>query len=317
VTTRNTRGRFLATALAPALIAASALLTSVAHAGTLQIRDEEHLLSSDDRTTLQQEAATYPFDVRVLTTEAHAGDLDRYVGEQVGGPNMVVVGIDKVHRLAYVHFGAGSRIAPSRDIEQAGNASFKSGDFRAGIEAILNRAKESVGTAPAISEQPRSSLPAPVPQHASGGFPLGWVILGGLVLVAFLALRRAFSGSGSTMYSDNGTNRGWGPGYGPGPGPGYGPGYGGGSGIGSGLIGAGLGGLAGYELGKAAGEREEHERDREGGMLGGGSYDDERDRGQSNWDEGGGGGGWDDSGGGGDWGGGGDDGGGDGGGGGW
>jgi hypothetical protein len=291
------------------------LLAPVASAGTLQVRDDEHLLSSDDRGTLQQEAASYPFDVRVLTSESHSGDFDHYVGEQVGAPNMVVIGIDKEHRRTSVHFGTATRIAPSEfhAIEQAGNASFKSGDFRAGIDAILNRAKESVGTAPAVVDQPRSSVPAPLPQqHANGGFPFGWVILGGLVLLAFLALRRVFSGGGSSMYSQNQANGGWGPGYGQGPGYGPGPGYGGGgSGLGSGLLGAGLGGLAGYELGKAAGEREEHERGRDGGMLGGGSNDDS-DRDRSNWDEGGDSGGWDDSsGGGGDWGGGGDGGGGD------
>src|SRR5690242_15978161 len=162
-----TRGRYLATALAPALVAASMLLAPVASAGTLQIRDDEHLLSSDDRGTLQQEAASYPFDVRVLTTEAHTGDFDRYVSEQGASPNMIVIGIDKEHRHSSVHFGTATRIAPSEfhAIREAGNAGFKSGDFRAGIDGILNRAKEAVGTVPAVVDQPHSSMPAPIPQQ--------------------------------------------------------------------------------------------------------------------------------------------------------
>src|SRR5690242_6888186 len=119
-----TRGRYLATALAPALVAASMLLAPVASAGTLQIRDEEHLLSSDDRSTLQQEAAAYPFDVRVLTSDAHAGDLEQYVREQAASPNMLVVGIDKEHKKTAVHVGAGTRISHSdvHAIREAGSA---------------------------------------------------------------------------------------------------------------------------------------------------------------------------------------------------
>ena len=76
----------------------------------------------------------------------------------------------------------------------------------------------------------------------------------GVGLVAFLFRRRA-----------DGPMAGGGPGYGgsyPGGPAGYG-GYGGGpppqgglGPVGGGLIGAGLGGLAGYELGKLEGERE-------------------------------------------------------------
>ena len=306
--------RFATRALGPALLAVSTLLAGSASAGTLQVRDEEHLFSSEDRAALQQDATAYPFDVRVLTTGAHAADFDHYVGEQVGSPDMVVVGIDKEHRRTSVHFGTGSRIAPTEfhAIEQAGNASFKDGAFRAGVESILTRAKAAVGSSPAVGERsttpaiPAAPADAPARQQSSG-FPFGWVILGGLVLLGFIALRRAFANGMGNRYSPNlppGGN--FGPGYPPsGYGPGYGPGYGSGSGLGSGILGAGLGGLAGYELGKAMGEREEREHEREGGMFGGGSSDD-RDRGD--WDAGGDTSGWDDGSSGGDWGGGGSDG---------
>jgi hypothetical protein len=270
----------------------------------VQIRDEEGLLTPTDRTALQAEGSKYPFDVRILTTGAHSGDLDRYVGEQVTLPNLVVIGIDKEHRRTSVHFGGQTRIARNEfsTIEHAGNASFKNGDYRAGVEAILDRAQSAVGTAPAVDPGNGPLVTAPA-RPASGGFPFGWVVLGGLLLVGFLAARRMFSRGGyPNPNPPAGPNYpGYGPGYGQGYGPGYGPGYGGGgSGLGAGLMGAGLGGLAGYELGKLAGEREGQFRE---GEMTGPAQDDRPnyDEGGATdgWDDGGGGGGWDDSGGGG------------------
>jgi hypothetical protein len=287
--------RFLSRWLSPLLLLATLLVAGVARAGTVQIRDEEGLLTPTDRTALQAEGSKYPFDVRILTTGTHSGDLDRYVGEQVTLPNLVVIGIDKEHRRTSVHFGGQTRIAHEEfsTIEHAGNASFKNGDYRAGVEAILDRAQTAVGTAPAVDPGNGRLVTAPT-RPASGGFPFGWVILGGLLLVGFLAARRMFSGgSHTTPNPPVGPNY---PGYGSGYGPGYGPGGGGGSGLGAGLMGAGLGGLAGYELGKLAGEREGHVRE---GEMTGSSGDDRPE--PSNYDEGGSTGGWDDGGGGGGW----------------
>lgn len=293
--------------LAPVLVVVFALVSSVAFAGTLQVKDEENLLSSADRSALESAVRDYPFDVRVLTTAAHASDFDEYVVKQGSTSDMVVVGVDKEHRRTSVHFGKGSHIARSEfhAIKEAGNPSFRSGDFGTGIQAILSRAKEAYGTAPVTDPRAASNETGVAPAPTSGGFPFGWVVLGGLVFVAFLAMRRVFANRGGGAYQQPNFPQGQGPGY-PGYGPGYGPG-GGGSGLGAGIVGAGLGGLAGYELGKTMGEREQ--REREGGMFGGGSGNDDNDRG--NWDAGGDSGGWDDSGGGGDFGGGGDSGGGD------
>ena len=293
-------GALAARLLASVLVVVAALVSSLAFAGTLQVKDEESLLSSTDRSALESAVRDYPFDVRVLTTAAHASDFDRYVGEQVSKPDMVVVGVDKEHRRTAVHFGKGSHIAQSEfhAIKEAGNAAFRSGDFGAGVQAILAKAKEAYGTDPRAASNEVGAVQTPT----SSGFPFGWVVLGGLVLVAFLAIRRVFANRGGGYQQPL---QGQGPGY-PGYGqPGYGPGYGpgGGSGLGAGIVGAGLGGLAGYELGKAMGEREQHEQ--QGGMLGGGSGSDNNDNG--NWDAGGDSGGWDDGGGGGDFGGGGDD----------
>src|SRR3954468_1836662 len=109
--------------LAPVLVVVFALMSSVAFAGTLQVKDEENILSAADRSALEGAVRDYPFDVRVLTSAAHASDFDRYVGEQVSKPDMVVVGVDKEHRRTSVHFGKGSHIARSEfhAIEQAGN----------------------------------------------------------------------------------------------------------------------------------------------------------------------------------------------------
>jgi uncharacterized membrane protein YgcG len=287
---RSLSGRLLA----PLLIVVFALVSSVAFAGTLQIKDEEGLLSSADRSALESTVRDYPFDVRVLTTAAHESDFDRYVAAQAARPDMVVVGIDKEHRQTSVHFGNGAQIARSEfhAIRQAGSPGFKNGDFRAGIEAILSRAKDAYGTAPVTDPGAASNERGMQRAPTSSGFPFGWLVLGGLVLVAFLAMRRAFANRAGYQQPPYPQGPGYQQGYGPG---GYGPGYGGGgSGLGAGIVGAGLGGLAGYELGKAMGERE-HNDQREGGMLGGGSDDGDR----SNWDAGGDTGGWDDGGGGG------------------
>src|SRR5262249_23247360 len=155
---------------------------------------EEGLLSSTDRSALESAVRDYPFDVRVVTTAAHVSDFDRYVrsvGEQSNKPDLVVVGVDKEHRQTSVHFGKGSHIAPSEApaIREAGNPGFRSGDFGAGIQAILAKAKDAYGTDPRAASNEVGSAQAPT----SSGFPFGWVVLGGLVLVAFLAMRRVFA----------------------------------------------------------------------------------------------------------------------------
>lgn len=280
------------------VVLVASLLSASALAGTVRIHDGENLLSPADSSALQAAGASYPFDVRVLTNSEHSADFDRYVGEQVTEPKLVVIGIDRAHRHTSVHFGTGARIAPSEfhAIEQAGNASFRNGDWRGGIDAILSRAKESVGTASGVvAGSPLAERGAPPARQSTGGFPFGWLVLGGAVVVVFLIMRRAVAGGSGGGYQPPNVLPG--PGY---PGYGPGPGYGGGSGIGSSILSAGLGGLAGYELGKAM---EGREGPREAGMLGSNPTE-ERDSTSS--DDGGASGGWDDDqgGGGSDWGGG-------------
>jgi hypothetical protein len=113
------------------------------------------------------------------------------------------------------------------------------------------------------------------------------VALGIGVLALLLRRRSAYGNAGYGGY-----------GYGPYPGdyPGQPP-RGGLGPLGGGMIGAGLGGLAGYELGKMEGEREQRELDRSG-------PDRELNDPSQGFDAGGGGSSWDAGGGGGDFGGG-------------
>ncbi len=298
-----------------ALAVVVALVPGLAWAGTLQVRDGAAILSTHDRQKIEAAVSRYPFDVRVVTssTASDKASFARYVRAQVNEADEVVVGLDPTHRFTEVNFGTGSHVAMSERpaIERAGNAAFRDSRWGDGVVAILDQASAAT-TGGSTSGSSGSSV---------GGFALG----GGLFLLFIIAVpvliiiaivsfigraRRAIGpGYGGPGYGGPGYG---GPGYG-GGGPGYyggGPGYGpqGGIGpVGGGLIGAGLGGVAGYELGKMEGERERREEGYGGGGSsyesttgndGGGSFDD-GGGGGSSWDDGGGGGGGGDSGGGG------------------
>jgi hypothetical protein len=297
--------------LAALLLLGTALVAGRASAGTLQIRDEARLLAGDDAARLRATLADAPFDGRLVFTSSYpdAQELSRYVASLMSEPDMVVVGVDPQHHHVQVHFGTGSRIPSSAwpAIERAGNDAFRRGDWESGAAAIFREASRSVAAGGTYAPGERAT-PAP----SGPGFVLLVVVaVVGIGLVAAFLLRRR----GVSSYPGAGPS--YGPPYGGGPVyPGGGYGYGGappqgGMGpIGGGLIGAGLGGLAGYELGKLEGEREERDReDRSGGVFGGdddrGGGDFDAGGGGSDWDDGGGGGGFD--GGGGDGGGGGSD----------
>jgi hypothetical protein len=273
--------------LASALFLALAAMAHPSYAGTLQVRDEAHVLSSSDVHRLQSVVSGMPFDARLAVTTEYpqAQDLSRFVGSLVTEPDMVVVGLDPGHRHVQVHFGNGSHIprAAWTAIESGGNDKFRQGDWVGGAEAIFRSASASVanvgdGTSP---DTARPSLFGPV--------LLLVIVAGAIGIAVHFARKRA-------MYGSYGA-----PGYGPGPYPpgGYPPGYpmgppqGGMGPLGGGLIGAGLGGLAGYELGKLEGEGEGRGRDAGFDRGGGGSAPDD------NFDAGGGGSSWDDGGGGG------------------
>jgi hypothetical protein len=305
---RDTPVRALALAIA-AFLATVFALPGSAFAGTLQVRDESHVLTPEAVSHLRSIVASAPFDARLAFTSEYAEpeELSRYVGSLIHEPNMIAVGVDPQHRHVQIHYGTGSGIARSEwaTIDHAGSPSFHDGRWEDGTAAIFKAAEHSVGTAP-MGEPPVVPVPqAAPPSRIGSGLVIFLIVIAAVAAFAFFGRRRSSYGRYGSGY---------GPGYGPPPGPGYGGGYGGpgygpppGQGmgpVGGGLIGAGLGGIAGYELGKMEGEREERDHDR---------VVEERSAPDDNFDAGGGGDSWgdDNSGGGGfDGGGGGDSGGG-------
>ena len=303
-----TRTRLLSGALLSLL-----LVPATALAGTLQIRDPGDVLPVQEEASLREAARAWPFDARlVVTTELSSrADFDRYVGAQVASPNMVVLGIDPAHHRTSVHFGTGTRIARDRfrAIEDSGDGWFRQGQWRGGIEAIFSSASSAVGSGSpgSLAGDPAGSAPS---------FPWGLMLLGlGGVAIAVMVFRaarnRAPAGAmGSDPYRAQQYPPGYNPGaYGPGYGPGNGPQPGGMGGLGAGILGAGVGGLAGYALGSAIANREEHHGGDHyaGSDAGGGTENYDAGGSTSGWDSGGdgggdfGGGGGDSGGGGGDW----------------
>jgi hypothetical protein len=284
--------------LLAALLLVFATLTAVdARAGTLQIRDDFHALSGDDAARLRSVASDAPFDARVVFTSKYADsqELSRYVESLVNERDMIAIGVDPEHHHVRVHYGTGSAVPRSAwpDIDRAGNDAFRRGDWEGGTAAILRQAAASAtGAADGRGEAGDRAIPTPAPRLAGPGFVLFVVagVVGLGLVVAFVMRRRSQLPPGGPDYGAppyGGGGYGYGGGYGPGPAPG------GMGAMGGGLIGAGLGGVAGYELGKLEGEREERDRDRGGG----GFRDDDDDRsGGGNYDAGGGGSDWDDSG---------------------
>jgi hypothetical protein len=260
--------RFVVPALAGALLVA----TVDASAGQLQLRDEAHLFGAADTARLKATVAQSPFDARVVTTTNYADQaaFSRYVDTLVSEPDMVVVGIDPDHHHVQVHFGTGSRIphAAWSSIERAGNDAFHQGQWEQGSEAILRAAANNATSGGGVSS-PTASAPAGQGTSFMGPLVLLLIIAGVIGAVVWLARRRSANPGASF---GTGPYAGGGAPYGGPPGPYYGPGapQGGMGPLGGGLMGAGLGGLAGYELGKMEGEREEQRRD-EG--FGGGRED--------------------------------------------
>lgn len=282
-------------------------LAGDAHAGTLQVRDDVNVLTPDDESALRAQVDAQPFDVRVWTTDTalDRASFDARVSRLVASPRMVVIAVDPTHHRTSVHFGINAGVPRERFamIGDAGDASFRAGQWRGGVAAIIDATRANASTS----------------QRQSAGFPWGLVLLGVGTIAGVALLVRFVRGRASEMGGYPGTNPnapGYYPqgpqypsqgGYGPNYGPNYGPGYNG-SGVGAGLVGAGLGGLAGYALGSAMANREHHHgadhvdtsSADSGGFSGGNDYD--AGGSTSDWGGGdGGGGGGDFGGGGGDW----------------
>jgi hypothetical protein len=282
--------------LAPVLAVGLLAVAADASAGTLTMRDEAQVFSASDTAHLRGIVAQAPFDARLVTTNSYPDQagFSRFVGTLVSEPNMVVVGIDPQHHHVQVHFGVGSHIAEANwpAIERAGNDAFKRSGWEEGGADIFRAATSAVGTG--------AATPVASPQTSGGGgsfLVVGLIVMliVGIVIAAilFAVFRRRSPGYGSVGYGGGAPFPGGG--YPGGGGPYYGPGgtRGAMGPLGGGLIGAGLGGVAGYELGKMEGEREQRGFD-QGGYGPGGGGSSAPDNGPL--DAGGGGSSWDDSG---------------------
>ncbi len=277
--------------LAPVLAVGLLAVAVDASAGTLTMRDEAQVFTPGDTAQLRSIVAQAPFDARLVTTNSYPDQagFSRFVGTLVSAPNMVVVGIDPQHHHVQVHFGTGSHIAEANwpTIERAGNDAFKRSAWEEGGADIFRAATTAVG-------QGAVTAPGTSPSTAGSGSFLGvglfiMLVVGVILAVTLYAVfRRRSPGYGSVGYGGGAPfPGGQGPYYGPGGTRGaMGP-------LGGGLIGAGLGGVAGYELGKMEGERERRGFD-QGGFDAGGGGSSTPDTGSSA--AGGGGSRWDDSG---------------------
>ncbi len=256
-------------------LAIAVLFALPAIAGTLHTTDDAGVLTQSQLATVRSRAQGYDFDVRLITSSSYTSksDLGGYVHRFVTEPNIVVIGLDPVHRHVSVHFGTGTRIADSEfsAIESAGVASFKDGDWAGGVVAILDRAEKAVGTGGGQRTSAVGTSASTSPSTGSsglGGFFWIIVIAAGAGILFWVVSRRRSSGpqpmggyGGPPVGGYGGPPVG---GYGGPPvggygGPPVGPSYGGGgSGLGTNIAAAGLGGLVGYELGKEVGEGHHH-----------------------------------------------------------
>ncbi len=148
------------------IVCAVLLWTSFALAGRLIVKDEARLFSSSDMSALGETAKKWSFEAHVLVAVSPTkAALENRAKAWVDGPNVVVIALDPEHRTTVVRFGNGSNVK-SGDfdaISSSGNSSFRSKDFRGGIEAIGNRADMS---ARQVVAQPPAPPPAIIVQPA-------------------------------------------------------------------------------------------------------------------------------------------------------
>ena len=263
-------------------------------AGAVEFKDDANILSSSDRSSLQSKAGSLPFTVRFYTSNAFTDKTQFINSVNSNAPTTgVIYGISPKLGTTQVVTRGNTGISDSeRDsIATSATSSFASGNYKAGLDSMLDRTRSL-----ASSGSSSSSSTSTASRSSGGGFPIfGCLIIGIIALVAFSVFgagrRRAMNnnnnpggygpGAGPGFGANNNYGQGYGPGYGPGYGqqgygqPGYGPGYGqqgGGMGpLGGGIIGAGLGGLAGYELGRQSGHNDAgyNQGNNQGGFIGG------------------------------------------------
>src|SRR5262245_6065265 len=97
------------------VLALAVLFALPASAGVLRTTDDAGAFTAKQLESVRRQTEGYAFDVRLVTSSSYAtkSDLGGYVHRFVTEPNLVVIGLDPVHRHVSVHFGTGTGIADS------------------------------------------------------------------------------------------------------------------------------------------------------------------------------------------------------------
>jgi hypothetical protein len=164
---------------------------AIAHAGSVTLERNDGAIV--DAQALQAEAARWPFALHVLVGDyGTKANLMRAAHECVSAPNVVCVGVDPVHHATQSRFGTATGVRPNdfEIIAASGNERFKQGDWRGGIEAIADRARESAassafaGPVTVQASAPIVNIQAPQPADSSSH----WVLWTLVALIAGYAL---------------------------------------------------------------------------------------------------------------------------------
>ncbi|MEO7019676.1 MAG: hypothetical protein ABI234_05955 [Ktedonobacteraceae bacterium] len=223
-----------------------------------------------DVSSVHNAASNLPYALDVYTSSTFTGtktEFDRTtIGHLNSNPNLIVLAIDTTHRHMYVAHGSKVPLSNS-GVDQtvsAFSSRFGNGNYTGATVAAINSMQQSLSSSGGAS-------------GSSGTLLWIGLLLLGIILVAFLVMRRRISGAGRSnvpyqqpMYPSNQGNY-----YGQPNNQGnyYGQPNNQGGGMNpwaAGGLGAAAGGLVGYELGKEAGEGERNNWGDGGGNFGGG-----------------------------------------------
>ncbi|SRR5579883_96252 len=241
----------LATGIAGCLIL---MVTVVAFASTVHVYDQAGVLNASQ---VQSAAQSLPYPMDIYTTNTYNGNSSSFIQQtrsHITSANLIVMAIDTRHHYLAIEGGSSVPLSNSQysSAVNAFTSNYNSGGYTGATIAAINSLRSSLGASSSSSSGTSAS---------SGGgwnFGLGTLCCVGLLILAAIALfsvfrrrRRGFFGQPQPPMGGP-YQQGYPPNY-------YGPGYNQGSGINpwvAGGLGAAAGGLAGYELGKQAGERE-------------------------------------------------------------
>lgn len=170
------------------LVLAVLTISSIAHAGSANIKDNAGLFSKADVDFMTKSADKSAFSVHVLTeTSAFTlPEFERLVAAQVTTSDVLAIGIEKAHRHFVVKPGGSTGVPAGngRMIGEAGVPFLKQGNFGAAVDAMIVKATQVRVAAPLVLDVPTSRGVTPVvlqttaatapPIHEGPGF-LFWL----------------------------------------------------------------------------------------------------------------------------------------------